>query len=65
MTGIKRPLRLGLPGMELMARWIYGIDIKEISPVRGITLSDTPVLIIHDKTTMSFQSSMLGCLDAR
>jgi uncharacterized protein len=47
MTGIKRPLRLGLPGMEFMARSIYGIDIKEISPARAITRSDTPVLIIH------------------
>jgi fermentation-respiration switch protein FrsA (DUF1100 family) len=34
LTGIKRPLRLGLPGMELMARSIYGIDIKEISSAR-------------------------------
>jgi hypothetical protein len=47
MIGMKRPLRLGLPGMEFMARSIYGIDIKEISPARAITRSDTPVLIIH------------------
>ena len=47
MIGMKRPLRLGRPGMEFMARSIYGIDIKEISPARAITRSDTPVLIIH------------------
>jgi dipeptidyl aminopeptidase/acylaminoacyl peptidase len=47
MTGIKRPLTLWFPGMEFMAKSIYGIDIKEISPARAIARSDTPVLVIH------------------
>jgi len=47
MTGIKRPLRLILTGMEFMARSIYGIDIKDIFPARSVARSDTPVLVIH------------------
>ena len=47
MTGFKRPLRAWLPGMEFMARTLYGIDVREISPARAIARSDTPVLIIH------------------
>jgi hypothetical protein len=30
-----------------MAKSIYGIDIKDVSPARAITRSDTPVLVIH------------------
>ncbi len=47
MTGIKRPLKLWFSGMEFMARSIYGIDIKDISPARAIARSDTPALVIH------------------
>jgi dipeptidyl aminopeptidase/acylaminoacyl peptidase len=47
MTGIKRPLTIWFRGMEFMARSIYGIDIKDISPARSIARSDTPVLVIH------------------
>lgn len=47
MTGFKRPLRAWLPGMEFMARILYRIDVREISPAREIAQSDTPVLIIH------------------
>ncbi len=47
MTGIKRPLTLWFPGMEFMAKSIYGIDIKDVSPARSIARSDTPVLVIH------------------
>ena len=47
MTGIKRPLVLGIPGMNFMARSIYGIDVADISPARAIARSDTPVLVIH------------------
>ena len=47
MTRFKRPLRAWLPGMEFMARTLYRIDVREISPARAIAQSDTPVLIIH------------------
>jgi len=47
MTGIKRPLTLWFAGMEFMAKSIYGIDIKDVSPARSIARSDTPVLVIH------------------
>lgn len=47
MTGIKRPLTLWMPGMNFIARSIYGIDVSEISPARAIARSDTPVLVIH------------------
>ena len=47
MTRLKRPLRAWLPGMEFMARTLYRIDVREISPARAIAQSDTPVLIIH------------------
>jgi hypothetical protein len=47
MTGIKRPLAMWFTGMEFMAKSIYGIDIKDVSPARAITRSDTPVLVIH------------------
>ena len=47
MTGIKRPFTFLFPGMEFMAKTIYGIDIKDISPARAIARSDTPVLVIH------------------
>jgi dipeptidyl aminopeptidase/acylaminoacyl peptidase len=35
------------PGMSLMARLLYGIDIGEVSPARSIAVSDTPALVIH------------------
>ncbi len=61
MTGFKRPLSLWIPGMEFMAKSIYGIDVKEISPARAITRSDTPVLVIHgeDDTVIPVEHARL------
>ncbi len=47
MTGVKRPLALWFPGMKIMVRALYGIEIADVSPARAIAQSDTPVLIIH------------------
>lgn len=35
------------PGMSLMARLIYGVNIAEVSPARNVAFSETPVFIIH------------------
>ena len=40
------------PGMGLMARLIYGININEISPVESVSISDTPTLLIHGEDDM-------------
>tara|TARA_B100000700_G_C15055334_1_gene862508 strand:+ start:236 stop:1222 length:987 start_codon:yes stop_codon:yes gene_type:complete len=47
MTGVKRIMRVCLPGMKFMAQLLHEIDIREISPARAIARTDTPVLIIH------------------
>ena len=47
MVGIRRPLLAWFPGMRIMAKAIYGIDINEVSPARAIAKSDTPVFVIH------------------
>ena len=47
MTGVRRPLALWFPGMKLMAKVLYGINITDVSPARSIARSETPVLIIH------------------
>jgi pimeloyl-ACP methyl ester carboxylesterase len=61
MSGFKRPLTLWIPGMEFMARSVYGIDIREISPARAIARSDTPVLVIHgeDDTVIPVEHARL------
>ncbi len=61
MTGFKRPLTLGIPGMNFMARSIYGIDVADISPARAIARSDTPVLVIHgeDDTVIPVEHARL------
>jgi hypothetical protein len=61
MTGIKRPLTLWIPGMNFIARSIYGIDVSEISPARAIARSDTPVLVIHgeDDTVIPVEHARL------
>ncbi len=46
-SGVMKPLAVGNPGMALMARLLYGIDISEVSPARSLALSESPVLIIH------------------
>ena len=63
MTGVKRPLAMFFPGMKLMAKTIYGIDIDDVSPARAIARSDTPVLIIHgqeDKMIPVEHARLLG-----
>jgi dipeptidyl aminopeptidase/acylaminoacyl peptidase len=35
------------PGMSLMARVIYGLDIHDVSPAHSVAASETPVFIIH------------------
>ncbi len=46
-SGLLMPLRAANPGMEIMARLLYGIEISEVSPARSLALSESPVLIIH------------------
>ena len=63
MTGIKRPLTLWFPGMRLMAKVLYGIDITDVSPARAIARSDTPVLVVHgeeDVVTPVEHARLLG-----
>lgn len=45
--GLISPLVVANPGMGVMARLLYGIDITEVSPARSLALSEPPVLIIH------------------
>ena len=45
--GLMKPLIAANPGMGLVARLFYGIDIDEMSPARALQHSETPVLIIH------------------
>ncbi len=47
MTGGRRFLGLFMPGMLLAARYLFGLDVKEVSPARDIASSDTPALIVH------------------
>lgn len=47
LTGAKRPLFLFTPGMDIMARLMFGLDVKEVSPARMIAGSETPVFIVH------------------
>ncbi len=47
LTGAKRPLYLFTPGMDVMARLLFGLDVKEVSPARMVAASETPVLIVH------------------
>ena len=47
LTGSRRPLYLFTPGMEIMARLMYGLDVKEVSPARMIAATETPVFVVH------------------
>ena len=41
------PLKIFEPGMRLMARLLYGIDIRSVSPIRALANAELPVLLIH------------------
>lgn len=45
--GFKRPSVWFHPGMDLLARWMFGINIEDVSPVHSVAGSRTPLLIIH------------------
>ena len=45
--GLKAPLSVFNPGLKAMARLIYGIELSDISPVRSLSATDTPTMIIH------------------
>ncbi len=47
MVGKFMHLRVFEPGMRLMARLLYGIDIRSVSPMRALANTDLPVLLIH------------------
>ncbi len=47
LAGSRKPLYLFTPGMELMARLMFGLDIQEVSPARMVAATDTPVFIVH------------------
>ena len=40
-------LRVFHPGMRLIARWLYGIRIRDVSPITALQEADLPVLLIH------------------
>lgn len=46
-TGWLTPLRIFHPGMRFMARCLYGIDIRAVSPITALRDSDLPVFLIH------------------
>ncbi len=46
-TGARRPLAPFHPGMDAFARWLYGIDLGQVSPASSVAASNVPVLIIH------------------
>jgi pimeloyl-ACP methyl ester carboxylesterase len=46
-TGLRRPAAWFHTGMDTFARWMYGINIAEVSPVTAVAGSQTPLLIIH------------------
>ena len=45
--GIGRALVIANPGMNAMARLLFGVAISEVSPAKSLALSESPVLIIH------------------
>lgn len=47
MVGNLMPLKVFEPGMRLMARLIYGIDMKAVSPMQALANTELPVLLIH------------------
>ena len=50
MVGNLMPLKVFEPGMRLMARLLYGVDIRSVSPMRALSNSELPVLLIHGET---------------
>ncbi|NQW17727.1 MAG: alpha/beta fold hydrolase [Chloroflexi bacterium] len=47
MSGNLTPLKIFRPGMRVMARVLFGIDMGSVSPMRAISESNVPVLLIH------------------
>jgi pimeloyl-ACP methyl ester carboxylesterase len=46
-SGAGRALMPLNPGMNILSRLLYGVDINEISPARWLAASESPTLIIH------------------
>lgn len=47
MSGNLTPLKIFRPGMRAMAKLLFGIDMRAVSPMRAISESNIPVLLIH------------------
>ena len=47
MSGNLTPLKIFSPGMMAMAKLLFGIDMRAVSPMRAILDSNVPVLLIH------------------
>ncbi len=47
MVGNFMPLKVFEPGMRLMARLLYAIDIRNVSPMRALANTELPILLIH------------------
>jgi dipeptidyl aminopeptidase/acylaminoacyl peptidase len=47
MSGSLTPLKIFSPGMRVMAKRLFGIDMRAVSPMRAISDSNVPVLLIH------------------
>ena len=45
--GLGRALKIVNPGMNAMARLLYGVEISEVSPAKSLAMSESPTLIIH------------------
>jgi pimeloyl-ACP methyl ester carboxylesterase len=46
-SGIGRALMFANPGMNAMTRFLFGVDIGEVSPAKSLATSESPVFIIH------------------
>ncbi|MEX0762074.1 MAG: alpha/beta fold hydrolase [Dehalococcoidia bacterium] len=44
---LDRPMALVNPGVRILARLLYGIDMNRVSPAQSVASSSTPVMIIH------------------
>jgi dipeptidyl aminopeptidase/acylaminoacyl peptidase len=47
MSGNLTPLKIFKPGMRAMAKILFGIDMRAVSPMRAVSESNVPVLLIH------------------
>lgn len=47
-AGVPRPLaRVMVEGAMVYARWVDGLDLRSVSPLRDIARAPTPILLIH------------------